>query len=116
MSIKRRRTKGKPLLIATAGVGLTVSACNGIKPEVSGNLMPPPMAELCIDVTPDDAVVTVEGAVVADEQCTSVYGGYAEIEATADGYEDYSEVLTVDEDMTHTFELTPSVDDTAGQE
>ena len=118
MSVKRRKTKGKPLLLATAGVGLTVSACNGgMKPEVSGNLMPPPMVEteLCIDVTPDNALVIVQGVVVADEQCTNTYGS-VQIEATADGYEDYSEVIMVDENMTHAFEMTPLEDDSAVQE
>jgi flagellar basal body rod protein FlgC len=110
MSIKRRKTTGKPLLIATAGVGLTVTSCIG-KEVVSGNLMPPPMVELCIDVTPDEAAVTVDGVVVADEQCTQVYEGMVQVDANAEGYVDYSENVEVYEDMTHEFELTQATDD-----
>ena len=116
MSIQRRKRIGKPLLVATAGVGLTVSSCTG--KEGFGNLMPPPtedMVELCIDVTPDNADVTVQGVPVADEECIQTYQGTHIVEATSEGYEDYTDYVDVTNDMTHTFEMTQSTDDSGTQ-
>ena len=66
---RRRSLTGRPLLVATIGVALTAASCNGPSAAVPppGNLMPPPMiqaGELCVEVVPADAVITVDGKVV----------------------------------------------------
>jgi len=114
MKINRRKTKGTPLLIATAGVGLTVTACIG-KGVTSGNLMAPPMVELCIEVEPETAEVQVDGIAVVDGDCSQVYEGIVTIEATADGYQDYSEDVEVYETTTHSIEMTPEVVEDSGE-
>ena len=112
MNIRKRKTKGKPLLVATASLGMAVSGCNGkVGPEVSGNLMPPPFLELCIEVEPETAAVTVEGENVPDGQCTQVYSSTVLVEATAEGYEEYSEEVSVEEGTnTHTIDMIPLVE------
>ncbi len=122
MKIIKRKQIGKALLTASIGLGVSVVGCiddkgdDTLKGEsfvnndsaFSGNLMPPPMVELCIDVTPDEAIVTVNETSVLDGECTDIYeGNPAEINANAEGYENYSETITVSENMTHAFELTP---------
>ena len=115
MTIKRRKTNGKPLLLATASVGLTITACIG-KEVTSGNLMPPPMVELCIEVEPETAQVTVNTVTVADGECTTVYEGSITIEATAEGYLDYSEVVDVyEETTTHNIEMVSETSEDSGE-
>ena len=73
----RRTLTGRPLLLAS-GVALAVS-CGGKgkqEPEPPvGNLMAPPLIEpeLCVDVVPEDATVTING-VPTSERCTPVQG------------------------------------------
>ena len=78
----------------------------------AGNLMAPPFVEFCIDVTPDEAEVTVSGVVVDDGDCTLAEDGYpVQVEATLEGYEDYAEDVQVEGDPTnHVFEMTPESD------
>ena len=114
--IKRRKSIGGSLLTAAsvAGSTLVMSSCVG-KEVVSGNLMPPPEIELCIEVTPEDAVVTVQHswgqADIPDGSCELVGDGQMDISATADGYQDYAETIEVYEDTTHDIELVPLSDD-----
>ena len=80
---------------------------------VTGNLMPPPEIELCVDVTPDNAVVNISGAVdgdgtMADGDCESIYENMTiAITATAEGYEDYEEEQLFAEDSLHTIVMNP---------
>ena len=119
--IKRRKSIGGSLLTAAsvAGSTLVMSSCVG-KEVVSGNLMPPPEIELCIEVTPEDAVVTVQHswgqADIPDGSCERVGEGSMEISATADGYEEHTEVIDIFEDTTHEIEMVPLVEDGDGQE
>ena len=116
MNIYRRKTKGTPLLIATAGMGLTISACVG-KTVTSGNLMPPPMMELCIEVEPETAEVTIDDMLVADGECTQIYTETAIVEATAEGYQDYSaEVPVVEGTTTHNIEMVPETTADSGEQ
>ena len=122
MKIIKRKQFGKALLTASIGLGVSVVGCIDNKDDdtlngsevvnddtsYSGNLMPPPMVELCIDVTPDEANVTVNETTVSDGECTDIYeGNPADIEASAEGYENFSETITVTEDMTYAIEMTP---------
>ena len=84
-----------------------MTACDVLSPSVSGNLMPAPSLELCIEVEPEEAEVLVDTAPVADGACTYVYTEEVQITATAEGYEDYMETVPVPEDMTHTITMTP---------
>lgn len=106
MSIRRRKKIGQSLLIAGAGVSLNMACFE--KVGNSGNLMPPPMVELCIEVEPETAAVTVNTISVPDGDCLEVYeGDTAIIEATAEGYQDHSEELSVTQDTTHSIEMIP---------
>ena len=106
MSIRRRRKIGTALLIAGTGISMTVAGgC-----ATSGNLMAPQsysplMVELCIEVEPETASVTVNQESVADGECIEAYGYTASIEATAEGYEDYIEEIEISTSMTHTIEM-----------
>ncbi|MBL91718.1 MAG: hypothetical protein CMH56_07900 [Myxococcales bacterium] len=124
MVIKRRKRIGKPLLTATAATTVTLTSCI---PIITGNPVPTPypddpvslldpLALLCIDVTPDDAEVTVfqnydldnllagtdggniqysdvsalpYGIRIEDRGCTNVDSSEVLISAKADGFEDF---------------------------
>jgi len=98
MPIKRRKITGRPLLVATTALSVTISCTGSV---VSGNLMPPPDVELCIDVEPDSAVVLVQNEAFADEECKPIMEGSYIVTATAEGYVDYEEQVDVFTDMTH---------------
>jgi hypothetical protein len=109
MSIKRRRTIGVSLLIAGTGISMTI-ACgdkdSGLIGSTSGNLMAPPLAELCIEVEPETASVTVNENAIADGACTEVYqDNPIYLKATAEGFQDYEEELTISEDTTYSIEM-----------
>ena len=75
---------------------------------VSGNLMAPPLIDFCIDVEPETAEVTVNNEVVADGGCIDAYEGQvASVEASAEGYQDYSEQVPITGAMTHAIEMQP---------
>ena len=116
MSIKRRKTTGKPLMLATAG--LAVTACVG-KEVTSGNLMPPQTIELCIEVEPENATVTVDGGptpgTLADGECRDFYDGRVEIEATAEGYQDYSETIELYAPTLLEIEMIPDTAEDSGE-
>jgi hypothetical protein len=70
----RRPLTGKPLLVGSAGLLLGVG-CGGkpVRDPPVGNLMAPvtQSCEVCVDVTPPEAVVTVAGT-TATARCTTV--------------------------------------------
>ena len=80
---------------------------------VVGNLMAPPEIELCIDVTPESAVVNVTGAIdgagtLSDDECEIIYGDITVmISATADGYEDFETEQYFAEDTVYTIVMDP---------
>mgnify|MGYP006085496271 CR=1 FL=1 len=107
LSIKRRRKIGASLLVAGAGISMTVAGgC-----ATSGNLMAPPtsspiMVELCIEVEPETASVTVNETSVPDGECIDTEAGYtASIEATAEGYEGFIDEVEISASMTYTIEM-----------
>ncbi|MEZ4316928.1 MAG: hypothetical protein R3F61_05480 [Myxococcota bacterium] len=110
---KRRPMTGTPLLLATAGVVLAVG-CGGNKqegPVVTGNLMPPPKvhATVCVDKTPEDAVVRID-AEVASQRCTEIESyGSPTVSVSAPGYVTQEQIpeLVADEEITLTFALVP---------
>ena len=112
--IKRRKPVGGSLLAAAsvAGTTMVMASCVSGKEVVSGNLMPPPNIELCIEVTPEDAVVTVSDGwgvrEVADGSCDSVLDGPVQVSATAEGYDDYAVELEIYEDITYEIEMIPT--------
>jgi hypothetical protein len=81
---KRRRSFGKPILTVSAAAVL--ASCGG---AVSGNLVAPPMVELCVIATPTTATVSING-VEAEclhvEPCTTVT-----VTAAAEGFQDYED-------------------------
>ena len=114
--IKRRKPVGGSLLAAAsvAGTTMVMASCVSGKEVVSGNLMPPPNIniELCIEVSPEEAVVTVTDSwgerEIADGTCDSVPDGTVQITATAEGYDDYAVELEIYEDTTHEIEMIPT--------
>lgn len=57
---RQRRLQGSPLLSAGTGMSVVIIGCSGeVDPapemSVSGNLVAPPMLELCVEVYPEDA-------------------------------------------------------------
>ena len=118
MPIRQRKKIGNSLLVAGAGVTVSmVSSCIA----TSGNFMSPPVVQLCIDVEPETATVVLSDAymyedtaenggsyseTVADGACTYLNDySTVTINATAEGYEDYTEEIMVDGSMTHTIEM-----------
>ena len=110
MKVRQRRVTSTPLLLATSGLTITLMGCSVIEPEVTGNLMPPPMVELCIEVEPKMAQVTVRGVPVSSGKCVEMFSTLVQVEATAEGYEPYKEnldVLAADKKMNHAIRLIP---------
>ena len=122
MKITRRKKVGKVLLTVSMGCSVSVLGCTdnkdtlaGEKPSVvvpdsgvTGNLMAPPVVDFCIDVTPDEAEVTIEEQAVTDGQCVDVYeGNSVEVRAQAEGYDDFEEIVRVNESMVYPIELIP---------
>ena len=125
MKFKRRKQLGTALLTATFSFGVSVVGCVDNKDTddsdditispfdsgFAGNLMAPPTVDFCIDVTPDDANVTVDGDPIADEECIQTFdGNNVRVEATAEGYLDYLEDVEVNNNTNHVFEMTPEGD------
>lgn len=87
---KRRNITGTPLLVASAGFFLQLGCSGGRSkpPEVTGNLMPPPMvsATVCVDTEPESATVQLNG-MIAEERCREVRSdGSVTLEVSAPGY------------------------------
>ena len=100
MKIKRRRMRSRPLLAATGSATLLAGCVTG---ATSGNLVAPPMIELCVEVEPPEAeaAVTIDGWALEDDGCNEVEGWTTHtVEATAEGYQDYAEDVEVEEDLT----------------
>lgn len=104
----RRRPSGTSLLRATSGVFVMSAGC-----VITGNLVSPPMVQLCTTVEPAEATVLVNNGALDEDGCTSVCDGCSvSITATADGYQDYEETLVVNGDSDHSIELEEDVGDT----
>lgn len=107
---KVRKLLGQPLLMASAGLSLA-GGCHSPKPV--GNLMYPPHveAQLCVDKTPESAMVFVDGSAVS-ERCTTVEGYDGRpisLEISAPGYAAVSQQLTLKAEMPAlTFTLQPA--------
>jgi hypothetical protein len=97
---RRRRLTGKGLLVASAGAVFV--SCGG---TTSGNLVAPPMHELCLETDPDSAIVTANAMDVAADGCTVLDEGDVSLTATADGFEPYEEVIRLLSPTTHTIEM-----------
>jgi hypothetical protein len=87
----RRRRSGKPLLVASAGLVVSIGCGNHHPP---GNLMAPPQVQVCVDADPPEAQVMIDGVAVGSDGCRPEYAGQVEITATAPGYEPYREQFT----------------------
>jgi len=107
-------------LTASLGLSVSVVGCTGktttndtsegesivLDSGVTGNLMPPPMVEVCVDVTPDEATVWIDEEQTVDNGCVSTIEGSVDIRATAEGYVDHQETIEVYEDTIHSIEMT----------
>ncbi len=105
----KRKRMGNALLVVTAGAtAISVAGC----PFTTGNLVAPATVQLCLEVTPDEAVSTVGSwGDVEGDGCTAVYASSDIVVTTvAEGYETHNETLSITEDSTLTIELTPSSD------
>jgi len=112
MNIRRRALSGAPLLVAVAGAAALVTACSGGDDDddfVTGNLVAPPSAELCVDATPPEATVQIYGSPLGEDGCQIVELGEVRITAEAEGHGPYEETLQVSEDTRHAITLTPIV-------
>lgn len=107
MSTRRRPLRGAPLLVASAGAAMAVG-CDGITTgTTSGNLVAPPPVELCVEVSPEEATVTLDGVAFDTEAgCQETWEGTHELAAEAEGYEPYSETIEIYEDTTKEITLT----------
>lgn len=75
---------------------------------VSGNLMPPPMVNVCIEVEPHTASVLVDGVKTTDGTCTQVdLSAVVVIEATADGYQKYEKQIQADQSDEYLIQMIP---------
>lgn len=99
--VHRRSLKGRALLVASAVV---VTGCSG--GGAVGNLVAPPMVELCVTVEPAEAEVAVDGAPLDADGCNTVYEGEHTVTATADGYAPYEEQVEVTGDTDHDITMT----------
>ena len=113
MNIKRRKRIGLSLLVASTGISMGIGCTTGEKIEekprvedrVTGNLMPPPTIEFCVDVEPKTAEIKVNQSPLI-ESCTYVYpGANVIVEAEAKGFKKYKEEISVTEKKTHKIEL-----------
>ena len=105
----RRPLTATPLLVASSAL---VLGCQDIvdkitdKGAVTGNLVAPPMYELCVDTEPADALVQIDGVDLEEDGCSSVYEGSHEVTADAAGYAAHTETVEVLEDTTIAITLT----------
>jgi hypothetical protein len=72
-----------------------------------GNLVPPPMVELCVTPDPPSAVVEIDGVALEADGCNQVMIGGHSITATAPGYLPFQKTLSVGSDTQHSITLTP---------
>lgn len=103
---RRRNITGRPLLVATAAAAMVIGCGGGSSPvgPPPGDLMPPPevTGEVCVDTTPERAVVYLNGQPTT-ERCTTVTsdGGVA-VTVSAPGHVESTE----QHELTETLELT----------
>ena len=126
MKINRRCAVGQLLLggvVATGVIGCAADKESTLRGDtavnivvdsaVTGNLMPPTEIELCVDVNPDSAALSITGAVdgdgtMMDGGCETNYGYMMmTITATAEGYEDHQEEQHFGEDTLHMIVMNP---------
>jgi len=98
MELRRRKLTGVPLLVAGVGA-VGVVGCGTV--ATSGNLVAPPMYEVCVTVVPPDATVTIDAEPVDADGCLDVYEGSHQLDASAEGYVPYSETINVTENTTY---------------
>ena len=113
MKIRRRPLQSAPLLSAVGATAAMIIGCMGEDPEeefTTGNLVAPPPVSLCVEVTPADAAVTLNGLATPDDGCLEFEDGQrVTVQAAASGYADYSAEVTVAYDMgKHEILLTPA--------
>ena len=93
---RRRPLRGQSLLVASTALTL---GCPTVEPfeggAVSGNLVAPPMYELCITAEPSTAAVTIDQNALEADGCSQVYEGEHVVAATAEGYTPHEETVTV---------------------
>jgi hypothetical protein len=89
----RRRLTGHSLLVASTT--LVLGCPTG---AVSGNLVAPPMFELCVTAEPSTAAVQIDGVDLEADGCSSVYEGDHQLTASAEGYATYDESVSVTQD------------------
>jgi hypothetical protein len=108
MSIGRRPLRGSPLLISAAGAVVTIACSGGAGRHPPGNLMAPPMIQVCVAATPPEAAVTVNGYAVDEQGCAGAYEQQmVTIDATLEGYEPYHEEYSPESELPHEIVLVP---------
>jgi len=101
---------GTPLLFAGSVVaGLSLGCAGGEEEFVTGNLVAPPTVQLCVDATPPEATVKVDGGALGEDGCVMVMEGDVAITAEAEGYDAHEETLQVTAEMKHSVALTKTV-------
>ena len=96
----RRRMSGRPLLVASS---VLVASC-GAGPV--GNLVAPPMYELCVTVVPAEAEVTIDQQPLEADGCNTTWEGTHVVAATAEGYVPYEAEVQLSADTTHDITMT----------
>lgn len=96
----RRRLIGRPLMLASAGMALGCTGFgNNINDDmgyVTGNLVAPPMVQLCVKATPDTATVEIDGQTLGETGCQDAWeGSSALIRVSAEGFETHEQTIAV---------------------
>jgi hypothetical protein len=92
---------GRSLLVASSAL---VAGCGG--GSVVGNLVAPPMYELCVTVVPAEAEVTIDQQPLEEDGCNTTWEGPHAVAATADGYVPYEAEVQLSADTTHDITMT----------
>jgi|GEM_PF-3124980 len=105
--MKRRRTGKKTLLAASVGAATLTfggAGCKKEPPMHTGNLMAPPMVELCVTTDPPGGTVTIAESPVDARGCASVMQeGEVRVTAELPGYR--TKDIQVPADQSRTFQM-----------
>jgi hypothetical protein len=104
--VKRRALLGTSLLVGSAGVVVVSCGGGGDTAFVSGNLVAPPMFDVCVTVEPAEADVLINDSSLNDVGCAATYEGEAVVKATAEGFVPYEETLIISGDRDHAIVMT----------
>ncbi|TNF27349.1 MAG: hypothetical protein EP329_19605 [Deltaproteobacteria bacterium] len=112
--MRRRRIGNKTLLAASVGAATLSFAGAGCKKEPpmhTGNLMAPPMVEICVTTDPPGGEVSIAESTVDARGCATIMQeGLVVVRASLAGYETKETQVPTDKPHTFTMRLKPLAD------